>query len=396
MEWILDVALVVGILGRTLAGAGTGLAAGIVRVVGMVLGGLLGLWAGPQLASRWDGIATHDVARTLAIIGTALVGMVAGEAVGGVIGRRLRRALGPIGGLDALLGAVAALVASSLVVWLVAATLRPLLPAPAAAAVNDSRVLPQIDAIVPDALDALPAALSSGLRTQWPRVFGGLRPEPRIDAPAPEDGVAGGPAVATAAASVLRVTTDAPRCVSDAVGSGWVVAPQRVVTNAHVVAGSTQVSVQVTGRGPHFAATVVGFDPDLDLAVLAVPGLPSTPLPRGDTTGQESVVALGFPGGGDYTVSPSRIRGTLRVDGQDIHGGAGMVREVHAVRGTVRPGNSGGPLLDTDGAVVGTVFAGSTVDPQTYYALTDDATAGWLDRASGLNTAVSTQGCSVG
>lgn len=153
-------------------------------------------------------------------------------------------------------------------------------------------------------------------------------------------------------------------------GSGWVEASGVVVTNAHVVAGSSSVEV-VSQDDRSYQASVVAFDPDRDVAVLRVPGLGAPALRMGGTmaAGDPAVVA-GFPGGGPYTVGGARIRGELTAAGTDIYQHDAVIRDVYSLRAIVRPGNSGGPLFDDRGDVVGMVFARSTTDADTGYALT--------------------------
>jgi S1-C subfamily serine protease len=175
----------------------------------------------------------------------------------------------------------------------------------------------------------------------------------------------------------VKVVGDATSCSRRIEGSGFVFAPQRVMTNAHVVAGVGSPYVYVGGTGRAYRAHVVEFDPDLDVAVLWVPGLDVAPLSFGPAvpSGTDSAAA-GYPGDGPLTVSPARVRNTLTAIGQDIYGGGRVVRQVYALRVEVRPGNSGGPLLGTDGRVLGVVFAASRADPETGYALTSGQVTG--------------------
>jgi S1-C subfamily serine protease len=190
-------------------------------------------------------------------------------------------------------------------------------------------------------------------------------------------------AVNAAATGVVRILSAAPSCGSDAEGSGWVVAGDRVVTNAHVVAGSDSLTVQLGGVGQAYPARLVVFDPARDLAVLDVPGLPATPLTLGaELAAGDSAVVAGYPENGPYSVIPSRVRETIDAVGRDIYGQDAVTREIYSLRSTVRPGNSGGPLFDVNGAVVGVVFARSTIDAETGYAMTLDEIAPVLDAVS--------------
>jgi S1-C subfamily serine protease len=171
--------------------------------------------------------------------------------------------------------------------------------------------------------------------------------------------------------SLVKIEGIARECGTEVDGSGFVYAPDRVMTNAHVVAGIDRPEVLVRGTGRAWPASVVYIDPRLDVAVLAVPGLSAPQLEfTTDARRGDPVVVAGFPGGGPLTATPARIRGTIQARGTDIYDRGTVTREVYAIRGEVRPGNSGGPLLAADGRVDGVVFASALDDPDTGYALT--------------------------
>ncbi|MGL4745994.1 MAG: trypsin-like peptidase domain-containing protein, partial [Dermatophilaceae bacterium] len=202
--------------------------------------------------------------------------------------------------------------------------------------------------------------------------------------------------VRTALRSVIRVRADSRRCGSARVGSGWVGTSGYVVTNAHVVAGAQSVRVNVGGRGRERVARVVTFDARRDIAVLAVPGLTAAPLGRGGEldAGDQAVLA-GFPGDDGFTVQSARVRDVIRAKGADIYGDSGTTREIYSLRAQVRQGASGGPMVDTDGRVVGMVFATSLDDPETGYALTAAEIAPILRTGLVATTAVSTGRCTA-
>jgi S1-C subfamily serine protease len=181
------------------------------------------------------------------------------------------------------------------------------------------------------------------------------------------------------------------------VGSGWVLSPGRVVTNAHVVAGADTVRVRVRDTGRERDARVVAFDPRRDVAVLDVPGLDAGRLTQGAPldSGDAAVVA-GFPGDDGLWVGAARVRGTLTARGEDIYGRTGVVREIYSLRAQVRRGASGGPVLDQQGRVVGMVFATSLDDPDTGYALTLEELAPVLQRGTTATDRVGTGDCARG
>lgn len=391
---ILDVVVGLVIVGRASVGVRNGFLVGLLSLTGVIAGAAGGVWAGLRLVELVPTPDQSRLLRTVTLLVVVLAGITLGEVILGSIGRRIRgdaRAKG----LDAFFGGLSAALVAGLVMWFLLSAIRPLAPEQLGRVIDQSRVYQVLGMAVPDSLHEWPGRAAQLLMTELPRVFGG--DEPELPTGEPDSTVTGDPRVQQAASSVVQVQTSAPNCRSDSAGSGWVVAQGRVVTNAHVVAGSSAVGVSVSGTGPMLGAEVVAFDPDLDLAILAVPALDAAPLSRASENQPPGAdaVAAGFPWGGPLMLSESRIRGTVVEDGADIFGDPGVPREVYAIRGTVRPGNSGGPLLTLDGRVAGTVFAMSAVDEQTGYVLTDAATAPILDQAPALADPVPTGGCLV-
>jgi S1-C subfamily serine protease len=188
----------------------------------------------------------------------------------------------------------------------------------------------------------------------------------------PNTGIVASPGVQTAAASTVKSVGDAEGCERRIEGSGFVYAPERVMTNAHVVAGVQDPVVYVDGRGRGLRAQVVEFDPQLDVAVLRVPGLELDPLRFATATVPSTTDAavIGYPGDGPLRLAAARVRTATTAVGQDVYGGGRVVRQIYSLRAEVRPGNSGGPLVGADGSVLGVVFAASREDPETGYALT--------------------------
>lgn len=201
------------------------------------------------------------------------------------------------------------------------------------------------------------------------------------------------PGVQTALASTVEVLGSASRCERGLEGSGFVIAPSRVMTNAHVVAGTDRVVVQ--DGEETLPAVVTYYDPDTDVAVLAVPGLRAPVLDRTSTpvSGGDDAVLIGFPGGGPLTITPARIRDRITLSGPDIYRAGTVERDVYTLRGQVRSGNSGGPLVDAQGRLIGMVFGAATDSTDTGFALTVEEIEPVLRSASGLDTTVATGGC---
>ncbi len=397
---IIDVLLAVLLLSYAVTGYRQGLLVSTMSLVGFLSGGALGMWLLPQLLERWASVGGNVLWHTVLLVFGVFVLASVGQALAVSVGARMRRhvRLKPARVLDAVLGGVASLVAVSILVWFVAGAVRDGAPAPLARAIGTSRILQTIDRAIPAQTTSLFAGFRAVLdREGFPRVFEGVGVEPIPPVARPNEAVTASGAVAGAARSVVKVTGVATACNRGQEGSGWVLSPGRVVTNAHVVAGMATPQVRVHGTGRSYDARVVVFDPRRDLAVLAVPGLAAPPLPLGRQLSRgDGAVVAGFPLDGPYRLDAARVRTVLDARGADIYGEPGTVREVYSLFARVQPGNSGGPLLSRTGAVVGIVFAKSLDDESTGYALTLDEAAPVLRQARNAATAVGTGGCAAG
>ncbi len=390
---VFDLVLLAVAVSYAVSGYRRGVVVGVLAVVGFIVGGALGMAAAPRVVSGLEPGLTQSLVSVLIVV---LLGAV-GHAVAGGLGRRLRAGMTwtPLRRLDSGFGAAVSVVAVLVVAWFVAGALRAS-PVPAiSAAIRDSAVVTEVDEVMPEAARGLFGSFRDLLREDnLPRVFGGLAPE-RISPVAPPDlSRAQTPEIAAAARSVVRVTGAAQSCRRAVSGSGFVIAPGRVMTNAHVVAGVGEPQVQVLGQGALLDASVVVFDADRDIAVLAVPDLNTAPLVLGGQAGDgDDAAVAGFPGGGEFVLLPARVRERIQARGPDIYNDEQVTREVYSLFVVVEPGNSGGPLLAPDGTVLGVIFATSLDDPQTGYALTaaevSDAVAG----AAGARDSVDTGQC---
>jgi S1-C subfamily serine protease len=203
--------------------------------------------------------------------------------------------------------------------------------------------------------------------------------------------------VRAAAGSIVKITGEARACNRSQEGTGWVLARERVVTNAHVVAAVRDPQVRIGGEGRRYAARVVVFDPVRDLAVLAVPGLPAPPLRLGQDLGRgDAAVVAGFPLDGPYRLDSARVREVVTARGEDIYGRRPSTRQVYSLYATVQPGNSGGPLLSASGEVVGVIFAKSLDDDSTGYALTLSESEPVLRKGRTAGEPVSVGACAAG
>jgi S1-C subfamily serine protease len=388
----LDLLLVLVVVGFAIAGFRQGFIVSVVSFAGFVVGGLLGLWLMPHLLDSRQ----PSSGRSLLALGGVVVLAIGCQTLAAFLGVMLRNRITwrPARRVDAVGGAVVGTIAVLVAVWLLGGVVdRGDLPL--ADQVRDSKVITALDDVMPGSPDQVFSAFSDLLDTTgFPQVFNDLHSERPAPVPPPDSAVAADPQVRAAAESTVKVVGDAFSCERRIEGSGFVYAPDRVMTNAHVVAGVSRPSVYVGGGGHAYRAHVVYFDPDHDIAVLWVPDLPLPALSFGPSVPQGTAgAAIGYPGDGPLTISPARVRGTVSAIGQDIYGGGRVVRQVYSLRVEVHPGNSGGPFVGTDGQVLGVVFAASREDPDTGYALTAEQVAGAAQAARNAQDDVATGHC---
>jgi S1-C subfamily serine protease len=334
-----------------LQGSRSGFVVGALSLVGFIAGAFIGTRIGPLLLP--DG-SKSPYAPLFGLFGAVLAGSVLAGGLEGVgIRVRSRLAMPGFGPADAALGAALSVVVALGIAWLAGAVI---LQAPQAS--RDLRRSVQRSAILSGLNDVLPPSgvfLHALARFDpFPSVSG-----PEANVPAPTAKIARDPDVKRAADGVVKVLGSA--CGLGIEGSGWIARPGIVVTNAHVVAGEDDTVVRLGGTGPDLHAHAIAFDTENDIAVLKVDGLGGRALPIAPQARPGAVAAvLGFPHNGAYTVIPARIGETRKVISQDAYGRGPVTRPMLSLRGRVRHGNSGGPLVDAQGRVAGTVFAAST------------------------------------
>jgi S1-C subfamily serine protease len=380
------------VLGVVALAAIQGLRLGAVVQVLSFGGFLIGLYLGARLASVTVREVHTQSLRTLVALGTmlgvAVICSVVGRLAGNFLFRHVHR--GFLGPVDSGLGVVVAVVASLLVVWLVANTLINSSSLSLNSSIDQSRIIRSLDRVLP-APPSVFSQVQSFLSSEgFPPVFAQLAP-----ASAGPVAVLGSgdlqQAVAHAGASTVKIVGQG--CGQIQEGSGFIVGPALVVTNAHVIAGIPHPVVEDM-HGTH-PTTVVAFDPSYDLALLRVRGLTAPTLdldPANATRGTEAAV-LGYPGGGPFTAVSAGIMAEFEAEGRNIYGQGLTVRNVYELQATVRPGNSGGPLVLPDGEVVGVVFSRSTTNGDIGYALTSPGVLSRVQGAAFDTAAVGTGGC---
>jgi len=363
-----------------LYGWARGFVAGALSLVGFGLGAFLGTRLAPLVLSEGS---RSPYAPLFGLAGAILAGSILAGGFEGV-GVRLRRRLSGRGvaALDGILGAALTAAVGLGVVWVLGAVA---LQTPQVRElrrdVQRSVILRQLNAVLPP---SGPLLNSLARLDPFPRIDG-----PSVDVAPPRAAIARDPQVDAARPSVVKILGSA--CGLGVAGSGWVAGEGLVVTNAHVVAGQEDTRVLVGGEGPGLPATAVAFDPRNDVAVLRVPGLqaPALELAGSPEAGRAAAI-LGYPQNGPYDVRAGRLGRTATVTTQDAYGAGPVRRRIVALRGRVRSGNSGGPMVDGSGRVVTTVFAATTSGSRGGYGVPNAIVRRALDGADG---AVSTGPC---
>ena len=387
---ILDVILVILLVSSLVAGYRSGLIGSISGILGLVAGAVAAYFVVP-LVPTW---VTAAEWRTPASIAAALILVIVGLTVGESIGLALRRRTPrKLRGVDRLFGAVIGVAAAAAVMSMVAFSVGALGIPVLTSAIASSGVVRTIDSVTPDPVKSFLAQLRSTVVDDGlPRIadaFGG-------QSPTLPDAQLDNAALDTAAQSVLRITGNAVACGQSQSGSGFVVAPERVLTNAHVVAGVTEAVVEVPGSGA-LTGEIVYFDPVDDLALIDVPGLTAAPLTlQGNLPVDAEAVSLGYPFGGPFDSDPARVLSVASVLVADIYGQSPTERSVYTLAADVQQGESGGPLLSVNGQVAGVIFAKAANTANVGYALAMDEVTPVVDQAASLSAAVSSGACIQG
>jgi S1-C subfamily serine protease len=282
--------------------------------------------------------------------------------------------------------------------WLVALPLASASFPALASGVRGSEVLRAVDSVMPAAAKELPGELRQLLNNSgFPDVTNPFAETPITEVGVPDAALAKSAVVADIADSVLKIRGRAPSCSRQLEGSGFVIGPKLVLTNAHVVAGTDETGVEIIKRGKavELDATVVLYDPAVDVAILRVPDLDAEPLqfdPQVAQPGQDSIV-VGYPLDGPYTATAGKVRQQINLKGPDIYESGEVTRDVYTIRAVVRSGNSGGPMIDPDGKVAGVVFGAALDDQETGFVLTVAQVTPAVQAAPNLTRKVDTGPC---
>ncbi|MER6597299.1 MarP family serine protease [Streptomyces parvus] len=399
---VLDILLLLAAVWFAVIGYRQGFVVGILSVIGFLGGGLVAVYLLPVI---WDRVTEDAEVSTAVAIGAVVVVIICasiGQAFTTHLGNKLRRYItwSPARALDATGGALVNVVAMLLVAWMIGLLLAGTSLPTLGKEVRTSSVLLGVDRVMPDQAPTWFQDFSSVLaQNGFPQVFSPFANEPITEVKAPDPALVGSPVAARAKKSIVKVVGTAPSCGKVLEGTGFVFSERRVMTNAHVVGGVDEPTVQIGGEGRMYDAKVVLYDWQRDIAVLDVPDLKARPLQftgsDDDAETGDSAIVAGFPENGAYDVRSARVRARINADGPDIYHRGTVRRDVYSLFATVRQGNSGGPLLTPDGKVYGVVFAKSLDDPDTGYALTADEIREDIEIGRTANQQVDSQGCAL-
>ncbi|MFG2607598.1 MarP family serine protease [Streptomyces sp. NPDC048514] len=397
---VLDMLLLVAAVWFAVVGYRQGLVVGILSVIGFLGGGLVAVYTLPVV---WGAVSDDaEIGTTAAVVAVVVVIVCAsvGQALTTHLGSKLRRHItwSPARALDATGGALVNVVAMLLVAWLIGSALAGTTLPTLGKEVRGSKVLLGVSRALPAQADTWFADFSAVLaQNGFPQVFSPFADEPIKDVRPPDAALASSPVATRAQRSIVKVTGTAQSCGKVLEGTGFVFADRRVMTNAHVVGGVDEPTVQIGGEGRKYDAKVVLYDWKRDIAVLDVPDLRASALKftAQDAGGGDGAIVAGFPENGSYDVRAARVRGRITANGSDIYHRGTVRRDVYSLYTTVRQGNSGGPLLTPDGKVYGVVFAKSRDDADTGYALTADEIRPDVDRGRTANEQVGTDSCAL-
>lgn len=394
---LLDWLLVLLVLAYALSGYWQGFVTGAFATGGLLAGGLLGIWLAPLLLGDADPSLTVSLGALFIVIVCASLGQALLQFLGAKI--RDRITWQPARAVDAVGGALLSALAVLLVAWALGVAVTGSRIGSLTVMVRESAVLGSVNNALPASAPSALERFNDAVGTSFPRYLQPFADEEIREVSPGARRLLQDPDIADAEDSVLKIrgNNDCGRGVE---GSGFLYADGRLMTNAHVVAGVDEPDVMIDDRAVD--ATVVYYNPDLDVAVLRLDSgdLPTLPFVDSDaeeeryvTSSRDGVAILGYPQDGPYDIQRGRVREERRLESPDIYGDGSVVREVYSLRGLIRPGNSGGPIVTTQGHVAGVVFAASVTDDDTGYALTWEQVADAADAGRSATDQVSTEDC---
>lgn len=391
---LLDLILIVLAAAFAVAGYRQGFIVGILSFAGFLGGAAVGASFAPALARHLvQGTSQQALVAIIAVFVAAMIGQLLASAVGAAV--RSRVSWRPATFVDSVAGAAVSVLSVLLIAWLIGSAVVNAPFAMVTNQVNRSAVLHAVDKVMPSAARTMFSDFRSLLASgPYVQVFGALGAEPQLTVAPPDPAVLNSAGLARSRNSIVKVMGVAPSCSRRIEGSGFVISPNHVLTNAHVVAGVTENQAVFTRTGDKKGARVVLFDPERDVAVLYVPGLNARPLAfTGPASMGANAIVAGYPLDHSFTVVPARVGDDQLAQAPDIYQSHEVTRQIYSIRADVEPGNSGGPLLATNGQVYGVVFAAAVGVKNTGYALTAGEVRSDVSAGSARTSRVSTQAC---
>ena len=390
---LLDWLLVLLVLAYALSGYWQGFITGAFATVGLLTGGLFGIWLAPAVLksakpSLWVSLGALFIVILCASLGQALMQYVGARVRDKITWRPARV-------IDALGGAALSAFAVLLVAWALGVAISGTRIGPITSLVRSSLVLSKVDGALPDAAPEALQAFNNVVGTGFfPRYLEPFAPEQIVNVGPGPKWLMTDPDIRKAHASIVKIRGN-NSCGRGVEGTGFVYSQGKVMTNAHVVAGVSDPEIQIDGQTE--LARVVHYDPRTDIAVLDVDthDIPALRFAAGDKAAGEGdpVAVVGYPQDGPFDIESARVRSAPTPRSPDIYGNGTVLRKVFSLRGLVRPGNSGGPILTPTGAVAGVVFAASVTDSDTGYALTADEVADAARQGRTQDAEVGTGAC---
>ncbi|WP_113704686.1 MarP family serine protease [Nonomuraea lactucae] len=392
---LLDLILIGLVIAFGISGYRQGFIIGVMSFVGFVGGAVLGVFIAPPISKAVvDGDTPQALLAIVIVFLSATIGQFASSTIGAVV--RSHVTWEPAKVADAVGGTFASALSVLVIAWLIGSLIVSTSFTPLVEQVKNSMLLTTVDDAIPTAARNWQQPFKKFIdRSEFPPVFDAIGAgQLGGDVPPAPRSILQGARLGRAQRAIVKVQGNAESCNKHIEGTGFVYAKDRIMTNAHVVAGVTRDLQVLDSENKRHPATVVRYNPQRDIAILYVPGLDLPQLSfEADADKGDNAIIAGFPKGQGFTAEPARIRSRLDAEGPDIYRSTNVTRQVYAVRGKVLPGNSGGPLLTVDGRVYGVIFAAAISQEETGYVLTAAEVRPDADQGRNDTSPASTQVC---
>ncbi|MDR8407655.1 MarP family serine protease [Nonomuraea sp. 3-1Str] len=391
---LLDLILIGLVIAFGVSGYRQGFIIGVMSFVGFIGGAVLGVFIAPPVSKAVvDGDTPQALLAIVIVFLSATIGQFASSTIGAVV--RSHVTWEPAKVADAVGGTFASALSVLVIAWLIGSLVVSTSFSLLVEQVKQSMLLSTVDEAIPQAARNWQQPFKKFIdRSEFPPVFDAIGAGQIIDVPPAPRSILKGAGLGRAQRAIVKVQGNAESCNKHIEGTGFVYARDRIMTNAHVVAGVTRDLTVIDSANQRHDATVVRYNPKRDIAILYVPGLGLPQLTfEGEADKGDNAIIAGFPKGQGFTAEPARIRSRLEAEGPDIYRASNVNRQVYAIRGKVLPGNSGGPLLTVDGKVYGVIFAAAVSQEDTGYVLTAGEVRPDADQGRNDTSPAGTQEC---